>query len=353
MIDPSLADWRALHAAAAAFKELAAWRWMADSDLFGVEDPETREVSWCCVLGQLGQIFALAAYPGAAGLDFYRRVEGGEIDPEEAFFGQRCLMASFGEKRELDKKDHEVIRALGLKFRGPNEWPCFRSYEPSYLPWHLDREQARRLTLVLEQSIDVAARCRQDELTVAPDRSKRFLVRTTRADTGPFAKKKSAPSRGPGAALAWRDVRRQLPPLPTRPAPPTLDLERLRAIRAKVEEVDTTWELDAFHLPIPIARGKARPFYPRVLLVVDRRDGFVVHVELDQERGVLELARDELPKAIQKAGVAPTSVAVARTEIREAVEPTCKALGCRLGMVDEMEKLAEAKESLIEAMTGE
>lgn len=364
MAEPTHADWRALYTAAATLKQLAPWSWMADSDLFGVEEPETGEVSWCCVLGQLGQLFALAAYPGAEGLDFYRRVEGGDIDPEEAFFGQRCLMASFGDRDEIDKKDLAVIRALGLKFRGASDWPCFRSYEPGYVPWYLDRDQARRLTLVLEQSIKVATRCRTDVIMVAPDRAERYLVRTTRGGSSSFRRKPDPPGSDPPPApkersasgssrpaLAWRDVRRQLPRLQPRPAPPPLDTERVESLRSKVERVETTWELDVFHLPYPVADGKARPFYPRVLLLVDRMDKLVLHVELARNRSMLDLARGELLKTIHRAAAAPSAVAVTRTEIREALEPLCVALGCQLGQAAGLEALAEAKTNLIESMS--
>jgi hypothetical protein len=65
---PTNEQWTALYEAAAAFKELAPWQWMYDSDLFGVQDPETGEVGYCCVLGALGELLGLNVHRGRPGI---------------------------------------------------------------------------------------------------------------------------------------------------------------------------------------------------------------------------------------------------------------------------------------------
>ncbi len=51
MGEPTLEQWRALYAAAGAFRELAPWQWMTGDDLFAVEDPASGEVSYGTVMG--------------------------------------------------------------------------------------------------------------------------------------------------------------------------------------------------------------------------------------------------------------------------------------------------------------
>ena len=58
-------------------------------------------------------------------------------------------MASFEDRKLLQKEDFQLINKIGLKFSGPNSWPLFRSYRPGYHPWYLTNEEARYLTLCL------------------------------------------------------------------------------------------------------------------------------------------------------------------------------------------------------------
>jgi len=50
---PSLEEWKGLYEAAVRLRELAPWEWMYDSDIFGVKNPYTGEVGYCCVLGRV------------------------------------------------------------------------------------------------------------------------------------------------------------------------------------------------------------------------------------------------------------------------------------------------------------
>ena len=91
------------------------------------------------------------------------------------------IQASFGGRNELRKEDHEIIKRLGLRFRGANAWPAFRSYRPGYLPWFLEDDEIEVLRLILEQVLDVAPRVKDDPALVSASDSHTFLVRVQRA----------------------------------------------------------------------------------------------------------------------------------------------------------------------------
>ena len=39
---PTLSEWRKLYQAAIRLKEIAPWEWMTETDVFGVQNPETK-----------------------------------------------------------------------------------------------------------------------------------------------------------------------------------------------------------------------------------------------------------------------------------------------------------------------
>ena len=83
---PTLQEWKSLYDAALQFREIECWNWMTDDMLFGVQNPEDGEVGYCCVLGDLGETFALNVYLGAEGLDSYLALLSAKDSADEAVY---------------------------------------------------------------------------------------------------------------------------------------------------------------------------------------------------------------------------------------------------------------------------
>jgi len=133
---PSIQEWKELYDTAMEFKRIECWNWMWDSDIFGVQNPVNGEIGYCCIMGRAREHFALAVYLGTEGLGGYLKIRSGEVDASsiDALHLQKCLMASFEDREFLQQEDFQIITRLGLKFRGRDSWPLFRSYRPGYFP---------------------------------------------------------------------------------------------------------------------------------------------------------------------------------------------------------------------------
>ncbi|KJR48077.1 hypothetical protein UF75_1550 [Desulfosporosinus sp. I2] len=90
---------------------------MYDDDIFGVVDPETGETAYCCIMGNVGENFAVAGYLGPEGLSGILGLFSGEIDPDESesMFIQKCLMCSFEDRSLLEASDLKQIKELGYQ----------------------------------------------------------------------------------------------------------------------------------------------------------------------------------------------------------------------------------------------
>jgi hypothetical protein len=103
---------------------------MWDSDLFGVQNPENGEIGYCCVMGGAGELFALNVYLDSEGLDGYLKMQSEEHYPphEDMLHLQKCLMASFEDRKYLQKEDFQIIKKVGKSLfsssptKGQDDW---------------------------------------------------------------------------------------------------------------------------------------------------------------------------------------------------------------------------------------
>jgi len=49
--EPTIIEWKNLFAAGKRFKQHEYWKYMWDADVFGVKNPETGKIGYCCVMG--------------------------------------------------------------------------------------------------------------------------------------------------------------------------------------------------------------------------------------------------------------------------------------------------------------
>ncbi|MBK8920731.1 MAG: hypothetical protein IPM81_04370 [Saprospirales bacterium] len=313
-------QWRAFYAAAAQFRDLAPWSWMYESNIFGVQHPETGEIGWCSIMGNAGEHFALAIYRGAAGLNYYNMVKTGDFEstnnPElfNAFFSQDCWMVSFEDATMVPPEQKAHLKSLGLSFRGAGQWIVVQALDLGLAPWLADAQDVPYLTQCLQQAIDVTGRAKSNP-GLSSDALR--LVRT--------------PTKQPGG-LVWKDTFSGEPdspeptgPQPVEPSKGFLDkTERLPEIRGAVA-------LSSFFVPKAIQENKnKRPWHPMLLIGIEPKSGYILAQELAAYADVPAKLEKLLLSLFKAVGGKPRQIGVHHPPVARWLEKIGTAAGIEI-----------------------
>jgi hypothetical protein len=325
-----------LYEAAVRFRDAHPWEWMTETDLFGIQNPETEEIYYASIMGMRGEHRALALYQGSQGLyRFWHFQETAETAPPEALFEIPHLQASFEDRNMLNQKDREIIKSLGLKFRGRGAWPMFRSYQPGYVPWFVTAQEARCLTWGLEQSLEVAQRFERDPALLQPPDQESYLVRVPRQER---------------KALTWEERWLRPPPPAAQPIEIKMDLRALAHLH-RLPRGKMNLQVDLFMFPARIREKDARPYFPYSLLLVDAQSGFVLGTELLAPEPSLEAMWGTVPlKLVQtlvRTRALPARITVRSDLLKALLEPLTDELGIQLRQSHSLRALDSAKEFLV------
>lgn len=359
--------WRALYDKATAFREIACWKWMSDSAVFGVQNIDNDEIGYRCVLGELGEVFGLVVYLGSEGLEIHRKIQSGKMRPTspESRYGQKCLTTWFSNRGELEKTELATAKKLGYNFKGRNVWPQFRSMRPGYCPWHLTESEAIFLSDCLEQARLVALRLKNHTLWLDPPKKNHYLVRVPRrgntaSGADPMATVAAAgePPSPTGqqvlfpdieitAALSWRDEWRAAAPLLQTPVPAyPVDEVRLQRIKNTCRSSDGIWEINAFYTPSPIA-GDDRPYFPYTFLCVDHDSGMILDTTLAEPSKWPTDFPNALLKTIESNKLLPSTLWLGNGPLLELIEPLAHHLNIEAIAAKKLPSLADAKRELL------
>lgn len=291
--------WKEFYEAAIEYRDLEPWEWMYDNDIFGVQDPESGEIGYCCVMGNAGEVYALGLYLGDEGFKSYLLLlnQPDEISQEDRIalgLNQILLKAEFVDRKGLTEKDLKQIKALGLKFRGPNQWVQARYHLPGTLGWPINVEQAKRLTHALRQTCVVAIRFREDEDLLYGNEDK-MLVRV------PEQK---------GEQLTWKD--RYIPikeyditPFPVIEPSPALVKKAKQELKHSKGALLFLFQ----YIQRQVKGDDGLPFFPRLAMWISYPDGMIINMELMDPKDGLEKLQASFFRLIHQMGVIPRQIA--------------------------------------------
>jgi hypothetical protein len=370
---PSHEEVNTLYSLAAQIKAVAPWSSMQETDIFGVEDPDSGEIGFVSVMGNLGEFESVAVYRGAEGLfgfiDF-------QMDPSAS--ADRLLeipevQLSFTEPKFLEKLDRELLKASALKFTGTR--PQFRSYRPGYFPWFITLREARLVIHALTQTVEMTRRLVQapflfpgDVESAGDSEDETLLVRvplrqnpsreedpsagedySSKIDSPPETKNVLQPSSA--SDFVWEDKIKRI----SRPNYPPIDisidtslLKKLAGLRPSAMQL----EADLFIAPGRIGKPNERPLAMYILLLADRFSGFILGFEALTAESTLNKMYGSIPERVAallwKNKALPKQI-IARSELLlDLLEPLEEELKIQLRRANELPAIDEATASLVQ-----
>lgn len=333
-------QWRYLYDLATRIREMAPWRWMDEDDIFGVKDPENGEILFISVMGALGEHLAVAVYPGAEGLMGFMQMQDARDSDKVAdiMMGIHQIQMAFGNRENLMSDEIKRIKNMGLTFRGRTNWPYFRGYRPGWHPWPPDARETRRLTLALEQVLEVAPRIRGNpDILDKEQETNRWLVRVLLDQEG---------------KPVWTDsyCKAELPAKMWQIRVPEDLIQQVGKLSGK----QGTLQADVFPSFMNVAEKKGqRPQIPYLMLVVDADRDIIVGFELMPVETTIHDLWAEVPERflniLTKAGFRPSDLAVPdHNRMYGVLEPICQCLKINLKTEQYLPSLNDARQSMLQ-----
>lgn len=328
---PDLNEWSRLYQATKSVKDMAPWEWMTETHVFGVQNPETDEIGFVSVMGALGEHLSVAVYLGPKGLYGFWELQF--VEPTgtgEELLVIPHLQASFHDRNVLTEQDRDLVKQLGLKFRGRKAWPMFRSYRPGYFPWYLEAPEVRFLTYALEQTLEVAPLVEEDPEFLEPVDDDGYLVRVAQEE---------------GEARVWEDQIISVPPPEPERIAVSMDLEALETVKESSQRLPCL-EVDMFIYPAQIGERGARPRYAYMVMAVDGKSGFVLGSKLLMPDPTLNAMYGKVPETVvrllAKVDVAPKEVHVRSPILFQLMEMLVDDLGFKMVRTQDLPALDRA-----------
>lgn len=163
--EASLELWRELYEVALNLRLLDPWEHFWDSDLVAIQRKDVEEIVFCSIMGRGGRCYGISIYEGQRGLedmDMIASIDELGLPGEYVMCDQSCLCCYFGDREEVPKKQKEVIKELGLKFRGAGNWVYFESYKKRFTPYIPDEREVKILIEAF-QNLFMAVRAVKEE----------------------------------------------------------------------------------------------------------------------------------------------------------------------------------------------
>lgn len=257
-VEATKEEWAKLYELGKCFKEIQPWKIFSNEDVFCIEFSE-EEKAYFTIMGNGGYMYGFSMYLGIDGfnslLGLLRR-SSLHVGEDYMASRQNNISMFLGDREEVSEEQYAVIRDLGLRFRGKNNWIYFETFEKRYFPYIPTQKEVQECTRYLAKLLDAIAHYRNtnqrafgyDELYVYKE------------DNG-----------------VWKGEFGEFPLKTFQIYVPILENEVQTKRLQKQKKTKAVWEVDCFLLH-DVVRDEAyeKPILPECFLVMDSQKDVVL-----------------------------------------------------------------------------
>lgn len=152
----TLEQWERLFLLGKRFKDMKAWKKFSYFNLFAVEI-EGIDTAYFTIMGSDENKFGFSMYLGENGLNSIKGIMFGEmsdVNNSLVWMESECISMLLNDREDVSIEQYNVIRELGLKFRGKKNWICFEKKDSGFLADDLKKEDADKLEIYFEKFLD-------------------------------------------------------------------------------------------------------------------------------------------------------------------------------------------------------
>lgn len=334
--EASIEQWKKLYEAATRLKEMKPWEKFWDLDLIGIRNGKEEDTVFFSILGHGGDCYGITVYEGYEGLNNFLMLTMQEqlnLPVDYAMFSQRNLTCYWGNRDELSDKQRKVIKELGYKYRGKNQWLYFISFVPGYYPYNMDQDEVLRMTEHL-QDLELALKCYEEAgIQVDFENENMFCLE--------FGKGKKT----------WSFGEKPLPFTAFQFGNLIITDEELLDDLSKVPKCEVVLEADIAIPGISVEDKKyERPANPAMCLIGEAESEMILKCELQEpeDDAIISLA-EEIIGFIFACGT-PKEIRVSNILVEAGLEQICEVCDIKLRRVKRLKGLDNFRRGLKEFM---
>jgi len=331
--------WQRIYALAAEIYQLEPWKFLLESDVFGVMPPESKKEYFVSIMGSDGVLPAVAAYEGPAALALFWMLESSENAEGSDILSIPHLILSFETRDDIDPGQFNRFTSLSREKVSIDRFPEVRRVIPGQFPSEPDDWHLNEMVTILEQTQGVCQRAVTDTAFIQPlgtDESV-YLIRE------PDNKNEKTEWTD-----TYRDVRLDAPQYKF--TWQKKDIDEITALPTSQSVMQVHSQL----LPLPVKQEGKPVFFPFLLLMLNKKsqriEGYQLLIADPDYESMIEKVPEVFLGYIKALGFRPRTLEVKNSLLYNILHEPMQQCGIRLIQFKQLPAVNKAVESLIENM---